>query len=73
MGPRALGIPAQGPRPIIVLWLNYSDPVFEVTPHGIVGVTLPPFFKNEVYLGHGTKKVEGPREPRDLGLINRLR
>ena len=39
MGPRELGIPAQGPRPIIVLLLKYSDPVFEVTPHGTVGVT----------------------------------
>ena len=73
MGPRKLGIPAQGPRPIIVLLLKYSDPVFEVTPYGTVGVTLPPFFKNEVYVGQGTKKVEGLREPRDLGLINRLK
>ena len=40
MGTRALGIPAQGLRPIIVLLLKYSDPVFEVTLHGTIGVTL---------------------------------
>ena len=39
MGPKALGIPAQGPRPIIVLLLKYSDPVFEVTPHGTLSET----------------------------------
>ena len=60
MGPRALGIPAQGPRPIIVLLLKYSDPVFEVTPHGTVGVTLPPFSKNEVNVGQRAKKIEEP-------------
>ena len=66
IGPGALGIPAQGPEPIYVATLKYGDLMFKVTPYGTVGVT-PPFFKNEVSGGRGTKsgqgtsRVEGPR------------